>query len=389
MTADCNHIRDLIDAGAFVDPSAEGYAEVAAHAAECESCSGRLSELREAEDIVRQGFAWFDPGAGFTARVMRGVSGRPRRRWIWPPLAAAAALMVAVIALQVLPQDPSQPMVVSVRARGEIVDESGSVAADRLPIGRPLRVGGEQAAFQTADGAGFALRAKTVFEVPASRSGRYLRVDLRAGGAAVSVKNDSKSQQVEIGVGRFALLTNDADFLVETSSKDAPAALYVDRGRVVVAFGEGVSVVEKGEHVELEPRQLVARLRAGKERITADLAKLEEQCSELKGQIARYEQMVQTYSERRAQRSQELILAEEQLAEGPDPERAAELEERVNSEAAAVENLDFVMSEHISKMTALRRQLPDRLDELRRRRELVRTQGRRLRRGLAALSGLR
>jgi hypothetical protein len=385
----CDDIRKRIDTGAFLDHSVEGYAEVAEHIADCAACAARVAELRAAEEALREGFAWCDPGAGFAGRVMQRIASRPRRRVrTWAPLAAAAALLLVVLTGYWLPGDAEAPTV-AVRAKGEILDATGTAATDALPVGARLRVADAQAAFQTADGAGFALRPKTVFSVPAATAGRYLRVDLKQGGAAVSVKTGNRSHQVEVGVGTYSLLTNDADFLIETASDRAPAALYVDRGRVVVAFGKGVSVVEKGEHVELEPRRLLTRVRAGEERIAADLAKLEAQCRELQEQIARYEQMVQTYSERRARRHQELVLAEEALAEGPDPETAERLEERITAETAAVENLDFVMSEHINKMTALRRQLPDRLAELRRTRALVQTQGERLQEGLAALSDLR
>ena len=82
-------------------------------------------------------------------------------------------------------------------------------------------------------------------------------------------------------------------------------------------------------------------------------------------------------------------MAQEALTVAPDPATARELEKRISKEMAAVENLDFVMGEHIAKMSKLRAELPNRLNELRRKRALAIGQRKKCKAGLALLAGLR
>ena len=266
----------------------------------------------------------------------------------------------------------------------------GGSVLTRLPVGTDLAVSEAQAAIEVVRGVGFALRPKTLFRIAPESMAGYTKLDLISGGAAVSVKTDRKDDKIEIAVGEFRVLASDADFLVEaqTNGGDHPG-LYVDRGCVVVSFPGGVSAVEGGEHVALAPERLLSRVRAGEERIKADLAELEAQCADLKEKIARYEEMIRTYGERRRMRHGELVLAQEALAAAPDDDTARQLEEQVSKEMLAVENLDYVMGEHLAKVGSLRAQLPASLGELRRVQALVARQTRHFREGIDLLAQFR
>jgi predicted anti-sigma-YlaC factor YlaD len=83
-------------------PEAEA-AEVERHLARCRECrefsgalKGNLELLREAhsEPIAEAHFA------AVRARVMAGISRRPRWRWVWAGLAAAAAVVLLAVALR-------------------------------------------------------------------------------------------------------------------------------------------------------------------------------------------------------------------------------------------------------------------------------------------------
>jgi hypothetical protein len=99
--------------------------------------------------------------------------------------------------------------------------------------------------------------------------------------------------------------------------------------------------------------------------------------------------MVRTYMARRTERESELELAQEALAMAPDEPTARSLEQRIVRETEAVENIDFVMGEHIARMTALRAELPGRLKILQRKRALVKLQRKQFREGLRLLASLR
>lgn len=387
---DCERIRGLIDAGGALDPTAEGFREVAEHAVGCAGCAARLRELRELEAAVRSAFAWADPGDGFDERVLRRVR-LPRRplaaRWLVPVAAVAAAVLVVAGAAALVTGRGGgvQP----VRTLGRFTRPDGRSVGGRLPVKVELVAKGPTAAFEVVRGAGFALRPETKFRIGPGSGAGYMQMALERGGVAASVLTESHAERVEVAVNGFSVLTNDADFLVETSGNGGGPALYVDRGRVVVSFAGGVSAVEAGEHVELAAERLLSRVRSGEGQIRAELASLERECAELKSQIAQYEDMVRAYGVRRQERSAELELAQGALAAAPDDETARKVEERITNETTAVENLDFVMSAHIAKMSALRSELPRRLEELRQRQGMVAKQTEECRRGLALLAGLR
>jgi len=308
--------------------------------------------------------------------------------WRFAPLAAAAAIVLAVLAA-IITGRPSGDTLRLARISGELTLAKGGEVARSIPIDADVVVPESQVALEVVHGVGLALRPHSVFRIlPASTTG-YTRLDLKRGGAAISVKTDAKADKLEVGLEGFSILTSDADFLVETRTNGALPGLYVDRGRVVVSFGGGVSVVERGEHVELVADQLLSRVRSGEARIKADLAALDAHCRDLQTQIARYEAMVQTYGVRRRERNDELVMAQEALTVAPDQETARELEKRISKEMAAVENLDFVMGEHIAKMSTLRGELPKRLNELRRKRAMAMQQREKCKAGLALLAGLR
>jgi len=390
MKSDCDKFLELIRRGAYVDPSAEGFDEIARHAAGCPDCAARLKEQRRLEGSMRAGFRWADPGEGFNARVMRAVAERPRpslfRRLA--PVAAAAAIVLAVLAGLVTAR-PSRDTFRVARISGELTLAAGGKVGRSIPFGADVVVPRSQIALEVVRGVGLALSPESVFSISPASTARYVRIDLRRGGAAVSVKTGDRAEKLEVALSGFSILTSDADFLVETRTNGDRPGLYVDRGRVVVSFAGGVSVVERGEHVELVAERLLNRLRSGEQRIKADLATLEAQCRELRTQIARYEAMVRTYSVRRRERNDELVMAQEALTVAPDPATARELEKRISKEMAAVENLDFVMGEHIAKMSKLRAELPNRLNELRRKRALAIGQRKKCKAGLALLAGLR
>ncbi len=386
----CDRFRDLIDNGAFVDSTAEGYAEMAEHAAKCAACAARLAELRRAEAFVGNFFRWADPGEAFNARVLRGVCTRPARTlpaWL-VPLAAAAVLVLGLFIVNFSGPERGRALRPK-RIVGSVVRASGGDKVARLPIGADLAVSDVQAAIEIVRGVGFALRPESKFRIGPESMPGYTKLNLQRGGAAVSVKTDDKEEKVEIAVGGFRVLASDADFLVEEQANGGEPGLYVDRGQVVVSFSGGVSVVESGEHVSLTSDRLLNRVRADAERINADLAALEAQCADLKEKIARYEEMIRTYGERRRMRHSELLFAQEALAAASDEDRARQLEEQVSKEMLAVENLDYVMGEHLAKVSALRAQLPASLDELRRARAMVARQTRYLKEGIGLLAQLR
>ncbi len=390
MKSDCEKCQELIRRGAYIDPSAEGFDEMAEHVAACPECAKLLKKIRDLEGSVRAAFRWADPGEGFNARVMRAIAAPPRSSLFWrfAPLAAAAAIVLAVLAA-IITGRPSGDTLRLARISGELTLAKGGEVARSIPIDADVVVPESQVALEVVHGVGLALRPHSVFRIlPASTTG-YTRLDLKRGGAAISVKTDAKADKLEVGLEGFSILTSDADFLVETRTNGALPGLYVDRGRVVVSFGGGVSVVERGEHVELVADQLLSRVRSGEARIKADLAALDAHCRDLQTQIARYEAMVQTYGVRRRERNDELVMAQEALTVAPDQETARELEKRISKEMAAVENLDFVMGEHIAKMSTLRGELPKRLNELRRKRAMAMQQREKCKAGLALLAGLR
>jgi hypothetical protein len=391
--SNCDRFRSVIEQGAYIDATAEGYDELTAHAAACPDCAQCLADLRAAEDMVRDGLKSLDPGDGFNERVMAGIDARPARKvasalWRWAPLAAAAAILIAVL-LPVGPAAKPDSILHPERVKGQLTLADGRDAQAGMPYNAKIIVGGEHSAFEVVRGVGLALRPGTRFVVAPESTLGYTRVRLEQGAAAVSVKTNEKTDKLEIALGDFAVLASDADFLIETRTNGNLPGLYVDRGRVVVSFKGGVSVVERGEHVALERGTLLTRVHAGAEQLKTDLATLESQCADLRGQISRYEEMVATYSDRRRERSDELEMAQEALAGAADERTAAKLGARINEEMAAVDNLDFVMGEHIAKMSALRAELPKRLTQLRSTRALASNQRKACKEGLAVLAALR
>jgi hypothetical protein len=383
---ECQRIQELLERGAGIDPTADGFDEVARHAAACPDCAARLREFRRAEETVRAGFRWADPGPGFTARVMRDITApRPRRRL---PLAAAAAVLVAVGALLAV-FSARESGLRPARLHGDLRLATGGRVDRAIPTGTGVRVAGAQAALEMVPGVGFALRPESVFRLSPTSARGYTRLELEQGGAAVSVKTAGGSEKLEVVLDGLSVLTHDADFLVETRSNGDRPALYVDRGRVIVGFGEGVSVVESGEHVELVPAMLLSRVRSGEARLKADLATLEAQCDHLRRQVARCERDMRTYSVRLMARKDELAMAQEARVFAADKDAARELEEAIRDKTAQVETLDFMLGEIIEKMSSLRSRLPERLAELRRKRALAMQQKKKFKEGLALLAALR
>lgn len=403
--SECTRIRELIERGAYIDVSAEGFHEVAEHAVRCSDCARLLKELRQAEGTVRTALRWAEPGEGFRARVMRDINAPRRRRWL-APLAVAATIALAAL-LTVLatmrpdrthrppseagPRQPAQlaATITPARMSGRFALPDAEKIDRDMPVSADIVASGSRAAFEVVHGVGFALRSNTVFRISPRSTTGYTRVELQRGAAAVSVRTDNEAEKVEIAVDGFSVLASNADFLVETRTNGDKPGLYVGRGRVLVSFKGGVSAVERGEHVELVAVQLLSRVHAGEAQIKADLATLERQCQDLGNQIARYEKMVQTYAARRRERNSELEMTQEAFALAPDNATARRLEERINREMSAVKNLDFVLGEHIAKMSSLRAQLPKRRSELRRRRAMAGKQRQECKRGLALLADLR
>ncbi len=390
----CDGFQNLIEQGAYLDPTAEGYEALTAHAAECAECANRLAELRRAEDAMRGGLAQLDPGESFNRRVMAALEARPARNavraawWRWAPLAAAAALVLTVLLPNHSVTEPD-PRFRPESVRGRLVLADGLSVAAGIPYDSSVQVGPEHAAFEIVQGVGLALRPGTEFVVKPESTQGYTKVRLNKGVAAVSVKTGGRADKLEITLRGFSVLASDADFLVETRTNGDLPGLYVDRGRVVVAFAGGVSAVEQGEHIALDPATLLTRVHAGAEQLKSDLETLQAQCAELHNQIAQYEEMMDTYSDRRRERSDELQMIQEALAVADDIQTSTRLEARINKEMAAVENLDFVMGEHIAKMSALRAELPKRLEQLQLTRTLATDQRKALQEGLELLAGLR
>lgn len=386
--SNCEDIRTRIDAGAWLDSSCEGFSEIEEHASTCPACARLLAELRGTESSVRAALEWADPGDGFNRRVLNAV--RLRRRLLRGavPLAAAAAVIFAILLSGLMTGGPQAGLRV-VRSSGPLILAEGERAGKTVPFGADVVAAGSKVAFEVVHGVGFALRPQTTFRVSPACTEGYTRLDLKRGGAAVSVKTDRARANVEVGVNGFSVLTNDADFLVQTQTNGDRPALYVDRGRVVVGFAGGVTVVRSGEHVELEPAVLLSRLHADKTQMKVDLATLQAQCDELRLELARYEAMAKTYAAQWVERKSELEMAREALAFAPDEKTAQELEQRISKEDSRVKNLDLLMGEHIAKMSELRAELPKRLARLRGTRAMASRQVSELRRGLALLRGLK
>ena len=401
MSGDCNRIRDLIERGAYLDPTAEGFRDVARHAAGCAECAQLVKELRRAEEIVRTGLRWADPGDGFSARVMRDLSA-PRRavRWRAPLAAAAAIALTTFIAILVATQSrrtaeppyapPPAPQVVrAVRISGEFAVPDGPKVERAFPVNADILATGPNASFETVHGVGFALQPNTLFRVAPGPLAGHTRFELKRGSAAVSVKTEGRDQQVHLVVDGFSVLTRNADFLIERRNADAPPALYVDRGTVVISFDDGVSEVRMGEHVALTSGQLLDRVRADEARVRTELASLERHCVELKSEIFRGEELERTYWSRHRQRDSELEMNQEAIALAPDEATAEALEKSIQKVVSTVQTLEFLMDEHMAKMGALRKALRERRAELKQKQVLARSYRSQRERSRALLAGLR
>ncbi|MFO7898775.1 MAG: hypothetical protein R6V58_06905 [Planctomycetota bacterium] len=397
MTKHCEPIRTLIEQGAWIDPTADGFDEVAEHVATCADCAREIRELRRAERMMREGLEWADPGVGFADRVLAATGRRGRFPRGLVRLGTAAGVVLAAVGASLLTLHLSTPpaSVVSdapggdrlavARISGDLHLEDATPVEGELPVGQPI-IAGPGAAFEVVDGLGLALREESRFRVAGTSTPGQTNVHLDRGRAAVSVKTRDGRAAVEVRLNDLAVLTNNADFLVETKGAGGVPALYVDRGSVVVKYEGGMSAVAQGQQVALTSDGLARHLGRKVTKISTELTALERECAGLEAEIARYEANIDTFTERWEERNTELEMTREAIALAPDEETSIQLERRISRQVAGMEKLDFVMGESIAKMSALRQELQRRLGELRRKREIVRRQQAECRRALARLN---
>ncbi|MFW6107932.1 MAG: hypothetical protein ACOC70_01905 [bacterium] len=397
MMNDCEQIRTLIEQGAWIDATADGFEEVAEHVASCADCARELRELRRAEGMMREGLEWADPGAGFADRVLAATARRRRLPRGLVRLATAAGIMLAAVGASVLTVHLSRspaPVVTEkldvdrlavARISGDLHLEDGMPVEGGLPVGRPM-IAGPGAAFEVVDGLGLALGEESRFRVAGTSATGQTNVHLDRGRAAVSVKTRDGRASVEVRVTDLAVLTNNADFLVDTKGAAGVPALYVDRGNVVVKYKGGMSAVTQGQQVALTADGLARHLGREVRNMSTELTALERECADLEAEIVRYEANIDTFTERWEEGNTELEMTREAISLAPDEETSIRLERQISRQVAGMEKLDFVMGESIARISALRQELQRRVGELRRKRNTVRKQQAECRRALARLN---
>jgi hypothetical protein len=125
MTNACRLIEQWLDEAPDAPPLAR---DLEAHAAACETCARRLAIDRTLRERLAAG-ATLEPAhrADLVARVLAAnapAARRPRRlpRWSWAPVAAAAAVVLALVVFQPMKRPPILPTEVFGYFLGPIAD---------------------------------------------------------------------------------------------------------------------------------------------------------------------------------------------------------------------------------------------------------------------------
>jgi hypothetical protein len=102
----CERLRELAAEVALGTVEGEERAEALRHLATCHECRRLVDQLSSVADELLMVAPVVEPPAGFESRVIEAIAPRPRRRgwrrlllWLGPPVAAAAATAVALVAV--------------------------------------------------------------------------------------------------------------------------------------------------------------------------------------------------------------------------------------------------------------------------------------------------